>query len=81
MDLPLIFLAYSSFYKNPSSLNLLSDFTLEKINIEYSKDKKFSKEEISDMSNIFDEIENNPEIILNKKLKLGEIIKNKKIYF
>ena len=80
LDLSLFFLAFCSFYENQEILNLLSDFNLDKINKEFSRNKIFSHNEIEDLSEIFDKLENNPDIILKNvtndedKIKIKENI-------
>ena len=81
MDLPLYCLLLSSSLENSISLKLLSDFKLKRINIENSKSKIFNKNEIYDISTIFDKLENDPEIVLKNIENIEEKVKIKRKLF
>ena len=78
-DLSLYFEVFTSFYENPFISKILSHFELDKVNIKYSKiSSQIEKKRISE---IFDKLEKDPEIVLKYIDDPKDKLNNKKNLF
>ena len=76
-DLSLYFIVFASCYKSPIFSDILSDFRLSRVDKKYYK--KLSEEEIKKISDLFNELEETPGLVLNDNGKSKDEFKKKKI--